>query len=285
LVKLGYNSERYQLKKIFVCLLLASTFGFNLQCGKDAPPIDFLARVGDSYLTREMAMHLFPDFEQLAPPYPKQIQIMINRWVQREVLFQEAQKYHFQKDAEIRRKVDQYDKDLTIDALLKYIFETQLIISERDVEDYYNSYREGFKRNLNEARIIHVVVEDLDVARRIKNALASNNQEALDQFLGQYPFETKIVFQGQAIQEIDKNIFENRNQTVIGPIASDFGYHTIKVLDRYRAGSVRSLNEVRDEIIQRLTQQKIEAGYYQLLDSLLLTADIEIQPNTMSGQE
>ena len=69
--------------------------------------------------------------------------------------------------------------------------------------------------------------------------------------------------------ELDREIFSNnQTNTVIGPIKTEYGYHVIEVLGRFSAGTQIDVDEVYDEIYQRLLNQKKALMSNKYLDSL-----------------
>ena len=129
----------------------------------------------------------------------------------------------------------------------------------------------------------HLVIGDFDEANRIKNILRSRNRREIDQLFSNYTFETKVVRRNESIKEIDKTIFESPRRNVLGPIPSDYGYHIIEVISRARAGSIRPIDEVRDEILQKLTQSKIQDYYNSYVDSIISITDYEIKNENISN--
>jgi len=256
----------------FILLVLL----FSL-CSKNQVPVDYLARVNDNYLTRDELLKILPD-----PDNPKftdrdYIKSIISSWIENEIIYQQAKKYHFDRDESTLFKVKTYEKKLVIDSYIHYLMQSNVTLTENEIRDYYFKNRSSFTRKFDEATVSHVVVNDFEEANRIKSILESKKRSELDKLLQKYNFETKTIIHGGAIKEIDRTIFETTPRRILGPIPTDYGYHIIEVLSRYRAGSVRSIDEVRDEILQQITQSKIQESYTALIDSLLFSTDIEIR--------
>jgi len=251
-------------------------------CSKNQAPLDYLARVNDTYLTKDELLKILPD-----PDNPKftdddYIKSIISSWIENEIIYQRAKKYHFDRDESILFKVKKYKKELIIDSYIHYIIQSNVTVTEKEIRDYYFKNRSSFIREFDEAVVSHVVVNDFDEANHIKSVLESKKRSELDNLFQKYNFETKTISHGGAIKEIDKNIFETTPRRILGPIPTDYGYHIIEVLSRHRAGSVRSIDDVRDEILQQITQSKIQESYIALIDSLLSSTDIEIRDENIS---
>lgn len=267
------------MNKFYFFLLSSLLFFFSCSRHHD----DYLARVGRSFLTKEDLAKMLPD-AGLNPNISKNnVNSVVSSWVKKEVLFQQARSYHFDRDENIRARVNDFYRDLVIDAFIKYYLQTNVAISEDEIRNYYLQNKNSFIRDREEARVTHVIVQDFNDAMAIKTALASHNKAELDKFLQKYNFETKTVRRGESLSELDRTIFETSPRNILGPIATNYGYHIVEVLARFPVGSVRSLDEVRDDIYQKITQMKIQANYDRLLDSLLKDADYEIRDDNITN--
>ena len=266
------------MKRLYFALL----FSFILSwCSKDKD--QYIARVGPAYLTREKLSQMLPD-EGLSNKLSKNyINSVVSAWVTREILFQKAKQYHFEREENIKAKVADFYRDLTIDAFTRYYLQTNVTISESEIRDYYLKNKNSFIRDRDEAKITHVLVQDFNDAMAVKTALQNRKKGELDALIKKYNFESKIIRRGESLGEIDQNVFEAGLRVLIGPIASSYGYHIIEVLERYQAGSLRSIDMVRDEIMQTLTQVKIQKNYNQLVDSLVNNADFEIRDENIAN--
>jgi len=258
-----------------ICLLCL--FFWFLACTDNPEKINYIARVDDTYLTEQKLLEMLPEDKTLSSDKTELVKSLISNWTKKQILFQKAQKYHFDEDPILKNRAEDYFKELVIDAYLKYKFQSNVHITEQEIRDYYFKNKKSFIRTSEEAKIAHVVVNDYETARSIKATLLSYDANKKSRLFSQYDFETKIVRKGQSVNELDKTIFETRPRHILGPIASDYGYHVIEVLARYSQGSVRPIKEVRDEIFQHLTQMKIQRKYILLTDSLMSTADYEIR--------
>lgn len=265
-------------KYIFILSLLLFTL-----CSKKQIPVDYLARVNNNYLIKDELIKILPDPDDPRFADEDYIKSIISSWVEKEIIYQRAKKYHFDRDVSILYKVKIYEKELIIDSYIRYLMQSNVTVTENEIRDYYFKNRSSFTREFDEATVSHIVVNDFEEANRIKTVLESKKRNDLDKLFQQYNFETKTILRGVAIKEIDKTIFETTPRKMLGPIPTDYGYHIIEVLSRYRAGSVRTIDEVRDEILQQITQSKIQENYTTLIDSLISVSDIEIRDENISN--
>jgi len=264
-------------------ILLLFLIAFST-CDTSNKPPDFIARVNDVYLTTNYLQNTYPEMDSDSFTSDDYIKSIISNWVKNEILYQQAEKYHFDKEESIQYKIESYKKQLIIDSYVHYLLQTNINVSENEIRNFYFQNRNSFLRDVDEAKVSHLIVEDFDESNRIKNILRSRNRKDIDQLFNNYNFETKVVRRGESIKELDKTIFEAPPRTVLGPIPSDYGYHIIEVISRSKAGSIRSIDDVRNDILQKLTQAKIQDYYNAYIDSLFSITDYEIKTENIHNR-
>ena len=95
--------------------------------------------------------------------------------------------------------------------------------------------------------------------------------------ISSFLIEAKLIKKGRNPGFFEPYIFEN-NEKTIGPIRSESGYHFFKVLNRYNKKSLKGLDQVYDEIYQRLSKQKEVSFHSLFLDSIKNSLQIYINP-------
>jgi len=117
---------------------------------------------------------------------------------------------------------------------------------------------------------MHFFITTDSVAKHIADALKqTNNSLDRKELLANYDVDVTTVERGNLIEQLDSDIFSNnRTNIIIGPVKTDYGYHVIEVLGRYKAGSQIAIDEAYDEIYQRLFNQKKALRSMRFLDSL-----------------
>lgn len=256
---------------LFLLLLL-----FSL-CDTSPEPVNYIARVNNAYLDADYLQKIYPDIFNEPVAGDDYLKSITSNWVKNEILYQQAEKYHFDKDESIQYKVENYKKQLIIDSYIHFLLQTSIQVNEDEIRSYYIKNKNSFLRDVDEAKVSHLIVDDFDEANHIKNILRSQNRKEIDLLFNKYTFETKVVRRGESIKEIDKTIFESTPRNVLGPIPSDYGYHIIEAISRSHAGSIRSIDDVRNDILEKLTQIKIQDFYNSYIDSLYSITDYEIK--------
>ncbi|MFQ6614690.1 MAG: peptidyl-prolyl cis-trans isomerase, partial [Fidelibacterota bacterium] len=151
-------------------------------------------------------------------------------------------------------------------------------VSSADVASYYQNNKSMFIRNTDEARIYHFVLPTMKEARSVFRTLSTRKSGAQRRELfTTYRVDAITVKKGYLLPDLDDLLFRSRTRAqVLGPVQTGSGYHVIEVLERHSKGSQKSLNEVYDEIYQRLISEKRALANLRTLDSLRLNTHIEV---------
>jgi len=258
---------------IFIALFAVSA------CEKNTKEVDYVARIGESTLTKEeiqKELSLFSSHHtrsQLAHE-------IIQKWAQRELLFLEAVDKGLAKDQDLKLRVDTYRKSLYGNAYVDMYLSNKIFVNTDEVREHYRNNREVFRRDRPEARLVHFILPSQEEASEVKRSLLKYDEETRQNFLASYHVDVKTVMQGDLIPELDQIIFSSKQpQGILGPVKTSYGFHVFKVFEFYPKDSFRGLDEVYDEISQQIFRLKSELLYIQLIDSLKTIHTLEINPD------
>ena len=178
-------------KKISLFLIAAALF---TGCGNDQEKADYVARVNNSFLTRDEFSHLIDT--SLANDVQKNE--VIRNWIEREIVYQQAIKEGITADEEYKRLVENSGKELAGSFLLKKISsDTKLNYSESDIFKYFAEHKDEFRLNSNSYFLNIISFSDEDKAVEFRTlVLNSNWEEAVDTFKSD-----------SSLEEIHSNIF------------------------------------------------------------------------------
>lgn len=248
-------------------------------CGTKSQPGNYIARVDNKYLTTDDI-----NFLSIINPDGKvpegQLQSFLNDWVNTELLAQQAKKYDLDKDPYLRSRLEAYHKDLLADMYMRYHIYKAMEISEQEIKNYYDEHNQTFMWELDGAEVTHYFAADRDTAVAIYNILRSGSSEERQLLYQQNQPETKVVTRQDVIPEVGDAIFDTRANGVLSIVESDFGFHVIVVRQRFRAGTIKDLEQVRSTIRERLLVTAQKKHYYQIIDSLKGVVDVEVNRET-----
>ena len=232
---------------------------------------DVYARVGPIELTQE-DLFLFNN----KTPGLRTLNSQIKNWIDETVLFSEAMKNGFENDMVLKRKRDSYYRELIITSFVESVIASNVSVSNDDVRLYYKRNKGEFTRALDEVRIEQYIVKSKKVADRLITSFNSKKNIDLSKFDIEL-VKTETVQRRKFAKNIDDLLFVRR-KGVVGPVVLGKDISVLKVLGINKQGSIKGLNDVYDEIYQRVFKIKSIEIRESLLDSLKKTVNISINP-------
>lgn len=249
-------------------LILLGGCGGSL--GGSSPPV---AKVGDQVLTAaELDLTLSHSVTDL--PTPEARWNAVERWVNRELLYREALRRGIHELPEVRLQVQTAMRELIVNALLDQVFREELAVAEPEIEQYYNERRTLFRRPETTIRVRQIVLDDAKEARDVQRDLSRRPErfEEVARSRSSDPSSTEggdlgyISAETAYNAEIWQVIQRLSDNEVSRPISTDAGWHILKIEDRRPAGSIKTLEEVRLDIINRLRSAKRLAVITELVE-------------------
>jgi len=239
---------------------------------KPANDVCILATVNNSVLTCDEGERLLLNF----PAGSTTLSHIVSLWVDRELLYQSGIKNNFDKDLNIVTSVQDFQKKQIGNAYLSSVYNHKYSITKDEVRKYYKSNLTNYVRKSSEAKVVHFKFDDEKTARKVKKALSSKlSGEKRKELFSLYNVDVMTVKKGTLVSSLNKAIFTTR-KNVVGPVKTSHGYHVVEVVDRFKKGSQIGLEQVYDEIYQRLVNQQLSKARVEVLDSLRSEALIKI---------
>jgi peptidyl-prolyl cis-trans isomerase C len=255
-------------KKAEILFYLAVLSAFR--CGTKIEQSDIIAKVGNAVLTKQKLQSLMVNQGYSA----EEERTFVDRWIHRELLYQEALRQHIQQSDDLQKELIQIEKELMINKLLERTYKEKIRFSEEEIRSYYDQNVTDFRVSKDEVRIQHILLKTRSDANLALQEITAGNafesvakSRSIDEFAEQGG-EMGYVCREDVIPEIQRQAFRLSDNQVSPIIQTEFGFHIIKVLDHRSAGDLRPLAEVRPEIMQRLRVIKEGQVYYDLLYQL-----------------
>tara|TARA_B100000886_G_scaffold338584_1_gene301764 strand:+ start:2060 stop:2869 length:810 start_codon:yes stop_codon:yes gene_type:complete len=254
------------LKIIIVCIL-----SFVFSCSeKQIPPGEIYARVSSSWLSSENIDSVFmvPLIDERDLPG------MIDSWVENSLLYEEAIKVGLDKDKYLSRKRDDYYKQLLISSYLESELIDRVLIPEEAIKDYYLKNKSSFTRNSDEVFTEQFFLNNKEDGEKLKKLLLQGKKtETMKEKLINTSFGT--IKKGFLPDPVDFYLFNKKNKFV-GPFSVGSDIVVFKIVQSFKKGSIRGLDEVYDEVYQRVLHIKKGNLRFVLLDSLKSNSGVYI---------
>ena len=275
-------------------ILLISTFFILLAHGpllaENQPKNDeILAQVGDSRLTASrLAMMI-----DLMPP---QIQVMlrsneqmkkelINRWVEINLIVQEALAAKIDQDPVVMLKIDEMRNRILVEMLISKKLDTGTEVPPEEIAAYYAAHSSEYEQG-EQVQAQHILIRldaDAGAAEQEKArksiAMIQERLKKGDSFAdlaAQYSEDPGsknkggnlgYFGRGQLVKEFEDACFATKPGEISEPVRTGFGWHLVHVLDR-KAPEKLALEQVSKEIEAKLKAQRNEQALKKLIAEL-----------------
>ncbi len=263
-----------------VSLFVLAALVLSGACTRRSEPPVVIAQVGDANLTMEDLRSQVPD-QVLNNAGQQDLLEYVNQWMRSELLYQTAEEMGYGSDSRVERRARQARRDIIIDVFLEDELDMRPFISDREISSYYQNNLTSFTRAEAEVQAEILWFEDAahaELARGALNEGRTFSEVAADSAFGIMAtnLESRYLSRIELGDELGDAVFGIREGTLSRPVQVDDSYVLIRVVDRQEAGSVRSMAEIRDEILMRLTSDLRDMKLDELLSRLLELADVSI---------
>lgn len=258
-----------------VVLLFAGLFSCS-----DNKQEGLVAEVNHETLTLDELVLMYPGFVGLDS---LQKSLLVENWVRETLLAQEAEKNLIHRDPVFNYRVETYRRRILADKQLDAVLKDRGGVSRSEIEAYYEENLSSFRRQSNEFFGFHVLLATKEDARELERAIEKGDLEKKQALVALRPKETGLFKVENLLPEVKEYLLKKKRSGVFGPITSDLGYHLVEVKTWYDRGSLKSLDEVWEEIAARLSisrQRKVEAV---LVDSLRKQGSIFLNKGVLYG--
>ena len=274
------NCEKHLNKTLTKIFFLAGVLAIAA-CSKEQKKDDFVARVNDSYLTRE-------DFASLADTSnlnSAQKEQLIKKWIYQEVLFQEAAKEGITKDKDYLNIIKKSSYELAAAMLIeKYESSEEINYSDDDLINYYESDKNYFRLNSDSYQLNKVSFSSEDKAIKFRRlALDSDWKKALNVFVS----DSSLIKNAESVFVEENNIYPTQLSRIIKDfypdeisivIAEKPGYYSIvQLLNKYNRQSIPPFEIIKSKVEKRFTAEKKKLLVEEYLKDLYSQNEIEIK--------
>ncbi|OKY74932.1 MAG: hypothetical protein BM485_10865 [Desulfobulbaceae bacterium DB1] len=277
-----------QLKKILVtaCLFLAATSPLP---AAEGPEADILASVGETTLSTSR-------FNMMIDMMPPQVQIMlrsnqemkkelINRWVEINLLVQEALAEGLDKDPLSALKIEEMRNRILVEALVARKVDTRSGIEQEQIASYYADNKAEFIQG-EQVEAQHILIrvdatapaEDQEKARKTIETIRQELKKGesfsrLAQKHSEDPGSAAkggnlgFFGRGQMVKEFEDAAFATKPGETSEPVLTNFGWHLIHIVSKKEPEQL-PLEKVSKQIEAKLKAERNEKVLQNLVEAL-----------------
>jgi hypothetical protein len=257
----------------FLCLLIFA-------CGEKRQDSPTIARVNTATLTLAEVKERIPLDSDLELS-PIQIEQMVNRWIEMELIYQEACRRGMNKLPDVKKRIQELTREYLVSYFIDTYIDQDLTITENDIETFYEEHSDEFVRPDDRYNLQVLVAPTYNQANTLRMRLTNGEEFAVvsrdtsltqdsEQWgeLGWITLNQMPEFFERLVPNLALNVPSRPQRT-------DIGYFIIVVKNSRKEGEVQLLEEVRDEIVWRLKSEKGENKYRRIVAMLRENAYME----------
>jgi peptidyl-prolyl cis-trans isomerase C len=226
-----------------------------------------------------------PQGAMAAEATPEAKRALLDKLIEVELVSQEAEKEGVANEPDFKFAMDMLKKQQLYVALIKKkVIDTVKVTPEETKADY-DKNKDQYKVG-EELKASHILVDTEDDAMKIKERIDKGEAfDAVAKDKSKCPSASRggdlgYFGKGRMVPEFEKAAFALKDGEVSAPVKTQFGWHIIKVTGR-KPASVKSYDDVKGDIEQRLLQDKQKKAYEDMMASLKSAADIKINDTAL----
>jgi parvulin-like peptidyl-prolyl isomerase len=211
-----------------------------------------------------------------------QVQNYIQRWTEKELIYQQAVAQGFAEGPEIQRKLREFERDYIFALYVQKNVDDRITVSDDELNAYYTEHNDEFVRQENYYDLQLILLGSLSAANECQSSLQLGDdfgtvarENSLDDSKGR---EGKIGWTNLTglPDEVRMRIPALGVRQVSTPIQTEIGYYLVQVLGVRPRGEKQTLDEVRDLVTWKIKAYKREDEFKQLVDQLKETAGVTV---------
>ena len=243
------------------------------------PPETILATFGDKTITLGEFNELW---EQVPEDYKLQLDksMVLDQMISEALLIQEAKVKNFEEDEKVAEQIKKSTEQILVQALIQKDILDKVQVSDEEVEKYYETNKDNFTEK-EQVHLFNILVKTEEEAQDILEQLNSGEdfgEIAKTKSTGPSAAQggdMGFISKGSTIPEIDEAVFALNIGELTDIIKSDYGFHILKVTEK-KPESIKTLEKVKDEIMQTLLPEKQKDAFDNLLTELKSKVEIKI---------
>jgi hypothetical protein len=270
-------SKLLKTNNLIITLVSAATLFTG--CGKETPQRDFIAKVNNTYLSKE-------DLQIMIDSVPGSNQFrseIIRNWVNRECLYQQAVKEGILKSNEYQKIIEDSKKELAAAMMLKKFYEDkETSIDDKSLETYYVSHNDLFKLNNDAYLLDRINFTNEDKAIQFRTTVIESNWNKASNV---FKKDASRIILNTLVDEIEIHpagllrIVEELDPKEISIVVNtgDNNYSVVQLIEKYSKGTIPPLDVIKDRVSSIYISEKKEIQFSKYVEGLYSQNDIEIK--------
>ena len=248
------------------------------------PPETILASFGEHIIT-------LGEFNQLWEEVPEEYKLQLDKsmvldqMISEKLLIQEAKDMGLEEDKDILEQIKKMTEQILAQALIEREILDKISVNDEEVLDYYEQNKDSFTEK-EQVHLYNILLETEEEAQNVLEQLKAGedfSEIAIEKSSGPSAAQggdLGYVAKGTIIPEIEEVIFALELEELSEVVKTDFGFHILKINEK-KPETVKTLEEVKEEILQTLLPDKQKEAFENLLEELKGKVEIEIDEEAL----
>ncbi len=265
------------MKKLLLCLFVltvgAVLFG---GCSSDKAVVEdedsLAARVDDWTMSKDFLMEFIsdlPEAQKKKYDNPRGHAMLTDDFVVNQLFFNEAKRIDLSKEDWVAEQLEEARRTILIQAYYREYVDAKARPSEDEIREYYNGHQDVYASlpvikaqhifSKSEEKLVELKRRIVEGGEKMTTMAHNYSEDKMTQAdggdLGYFNPGGYIRGIGYS-PTLNDSIFAMEPRVIYGPIKWEKGYSLVRVNEK-RSAEVRPFSEVRNEISETLTRQKI----------------------------
>ncbi|MBE3127367.1 MAG: peptidyl-prolyl cis-trans isomerase [Candidatus Atribacteria bacterium] len=248
------------------------------------PPETILASFGGQTITLGEFNQIW---EQLPEEYKLQLDksILLDQVISEKLLIKEANNMGLEKDNDVLEQIKKMTEQILVQTLIQREILDKVDVNDEEVSEYYEQNKGSFteKEQIHLYNISTANEEEAQVILEQLKAGGDFSEIAKEKSTGSSAAQggdLGYLTKGTVIPEIEEKIFALEIEELSEVVKTDSVFNIFKITEK-KPEIVKSLEEVKEEIIQTLLPTKQKEAFDNLLEELKGKVEIEINEEAL----
>lgn len=262
-------------------VLLLSTIGCSEKAEGTAKPLATINGKPITFSEFELRWSQLPEYARKKYAGTEGHKRFLDELIDREVLIQEAKKRGIDRERTVLERIERFKERSILDVLVREEVDSRVTVSPEEVKAYYDNFKGTFTAP-DEFRASHILVRTEGEATEVKKRLAQGEDFAalarkvsIDATTKNKGGDLGVIKRGQTVAEFEKALMTMKTGEVSVPIATQFGYHVIILVDR-SPGRALSFEEAKEQVKEQVLIDKKQQRFKDLVAALRTNAKLQV---------
>ena len=248
------------------------------------PPETILASFGEQTITLGEFTQIW---EEVPEDYKLQLDksLVLDQIISEKLLIQEAENMGLKEDSDVLEQIKKMTEQILVQVLIEREILDKIKVDDEEVLEYYEQNKDSFTEK-EQVHLYNILLETEKEAQDVLEQLKAGgdfNEIAIEKSTG--PSATQggdlgYLTKGTIIPEIEEVVFALELEELSEVIKTDFGFHILKITEK-KPETVKTLEEVKEDIVQTLLPDKQKEAFENLLEELKSKSEIEINEEAL----